>query len=67
MFLPAGLSGGGRGSSSSSPGNELQGRIGTVRNASLQSLIDVIGIEDHQIRIKGSRDLLVLGIQNAQS
>jgi site-specific DNA recombinase len=40
------------------------------RKAYLQSLIDVIEVDDHQIRIKGNRDLLekaVLASQNGQT
>ena len=40
------------------------------RKAYLQSLIDVIEVDDRQIRIKGSKDLLekaVLASQNGQS
>jgi hypothetical protein len=39
------------------------------RKAYLQSLIDVIEVDDHQIRIKGSKDLLekaVLASQNGR-
>ena len=39
------------------------------RKAYLQSLIDVIEVDDHQIRIKGNKDLLekaVLASQNGQ-
>jgi site-specific DNA recombinase len=40
------------------------------RKAYLRSIIDVIEIDDHQIRIKGSRELLekaILASQNGQS
>jgi hypothetical protein len=40
------------------------------RKAYLQSLINVIEVDDHQIRIKGSRDVLekaVLASQSGQS
>jgi len=39
------------------------------RKAHLRSLIDVIEVDDHQIRIKGNKELLekaVLASQNAQ-
>jgi site-specific DNA recombinase len=47
-------------------------RSGSVpfRKAYLRSLIDVIEVDDHQIRIKGSKDVLekaVLASQNNQS
>jgi hypothetical protein len=37
------------------------------RKAYMQSLIDVIEVDDRQIRIKGSKDVLVLASQNNQA
>ena len=50
----------------------ISARVGSVpfRKAYMQSLIDVIEVDDRQIRIKGSKDVLekaVLASQNGQA
>ena len=50
----------------------ISARVGSVpfRKAYMQSLIDVIEVDDRQIRIKGSKDVLekaVLASQNDQA